>query len=656
MIQVFGAEETQEYEAALTFRDLIVKRWPDVAVDPVHDIRIIAGAKCHGQYPRDVDIILLANLGPGLRYDTFLPFTRRDGRRQSTGSVEVRSLCLAIEVKDHSPDRVRFVGTEVQVLYRDGWKDASEQNFRQVHSVRGYLEQQRVVPPFVTSLLWLRNVPATDLPPRPHQILGAPLTWELILNVVAQDRSPREQDGRWVLDAEGPAGADFARAAEVFTRVLTPTRLDRQRMERINQRGAELSALMNAVGCKLIILRGRGGTGKTMRLLQLASRLSDERDARVLVLTYNRALVADIRRLLTILGIRDDLTGGTIHIQTVHSFLYHVLSELGTLKVGEVDFLAEYDQLKDDALALLEGGALDAADMERLVASDPATFDWDYIFVDEGQDWPRNERDLLLRLFDYKRIVVADGIDQLVRSPVPASWRGNLRRDELLIESLTASLRMKAGLARFVSAVARHLGLLSTVWEPRLELPGGRAIVLDGSYFANRTLHYRLMRDNAEDGNSPVDMLFCVPPRQGSLPAGAPSPVAAILEQWGFLTWDGTREDVRDGYPTDIDQLRIVQYESCRGLEGWITVSLGLDRLYEQKLATAQIAVPGRPGSLHGDPAGAQHEAARWLMIPLTRAMDTLVIQLDRSHSPVRAALEAAAAEYPESVEWITLR
>lgn len=655
MIQVIGADETHEYEAALTLRDLIVQRWPGVADDPAHDIRIVAGAKCHGQSPRDIDIILLASLGPGLRYDTFLPFTARSGRRRSTGPVEVASLCVAIEVKDHPPERVRFAGTHVQVLYRDGWKDASEQNFRQIHSVRGYLEQQRLTPPFVTSLLWLRNVPTTDLPPRPHSILGAPVTWELILNVVAQDLAPRELDGRWVLDAAWSAAADLARAADIFTRVIIPTRLDRLRMERINQRSANLSALLSKIERRLVILRGRGGTGKTMRLLQLASRLSDEQDARVLILTYNRALVADIRRLLTILGIRDDLAGGTIHIQTVHSFLYAVLHDLGLLEVGEADFLADYDRLKDEALAFLEAGTLGPADVAGLASADPGTFDWDYIFVDEGQDWPCNERDLLMSLHGHERIVVADGIDQLVRSAVPASWRDGLTRDQVWVAPLTTSLRMKAGLARFVSATARHLGLLNTGWEPSLELPGGRVIVLEGSYFAERTLHDRLIRDNGEDGNRPVDMLVCVPARPGE-PATTASPsVAAMLERWGFATWDGTRADVRDGYPTAFDQLRIVYYESCRGLEGWIVITLALDRLYEQKLVAARAAAPSAPDALTAH-AAAQREAARWLMIPLTRAMDTLVIQLDQPQSPVRVALAAAAAEYPDAVEWITLR
>jgi hypothetical protein len=254
-------------------------------------------------------------------------------------------------------------------------------------------------------------------------------------------------------------------------------------------------------------------------------------------------------------------------------------------------------------------------------------------------------------------VVVADGVDQLVRGAVPTNWRQRLTASQVQVVALRRSLRMKAGLARFATAMARHLGLLADEWEPNEELPGGRVVVVDGPYLRDRGLHQRLLQQNADDRNAPVDMLFCVPPelvipgRDGD----ARSTPAATFEQWGYQTWDGACDRVRDGYPTDLDQLRIVQYESCRGLEGWIVVNFALDRLYAIK-RTRSVAADGAPAALHGDAADADRYAARWLMIPLTRAMDTLVIQLDLGASPVRAALEATAAECGDYVEWLTTR
>ena len=44
--------------------------------------------------------------------------------------------------------------------------------------------------------------------------------------------------------------------------------------------------------------------------------------------------------------------------------------------------------------------------------------------------------------------------------------------------------------------------------------------------------------------------------------------------------------------------------------------------------------------------------AARWLMIPLTRAIDTLVIQVQSENHIVTKALRQVADERPELIEW----
>jgi hypothetical protein len=181
-------------------------------------------------------------------------------------------------------------------------------------------------------------------------------------------------------------------------------------------------------------------------------------------------------------------------------------------------------------------------------------------------------------------------------------------------------------------------------------------IVVDGPYLRDRALHDALVRRNAEDGNEAVGMLFCVPPAivepevAGHGPRSVP---AVVFAGWGFRTWDGAVPSVRESYPTAIDQLRIVQYESCRGLEGWTVVNLAFDRFYDHKLKEGETLLRGRSAEgMASSALLAQRFAARWLTIPLTRAMDTLVIQLDLGASPVRDAVERASVECGEVVEW----
>ena len=139
-------------------------------------------------------------------------------------------------------------------------------------------------------------------------------------------------------------------------------------------------------------------------------------------------------------------------------------------------------------------------------------------------------------------------------------------------------------------------------------------------------------------------MLLCVPPNMVKQATGAQprSTAAESLESEGFAVWDGVSTMVRDSYPISVAQLRVVQYDSCRGLEGWVVIALGLDDLYLYKRESWQPPL-AEPGSFTDDPEEAHRHASRWLMIPISRAVDTLVLHVQKHSSPVRDALSRAA-------------
>lgn len=653
MIHLFGDQETSEYKAACTLCNLIQQVWLSIADASEHDIRIVAGAKCHGQKIKDIDLLLMASFGKGILYSPFLSFNKYE-QVQRPDSVVVQSLFVSIELKGHSPNNVRFLGTNVDVRYKKRWHDATEQSHEQVFSIKKFIEFHRIKAPHITNLIWLRNVPNTELPSRPHNVIGANANWELFLNVIGQMSPPRKRAGEWVLSASNQDFIDLNSAVELFTKEIQPSRLDRKRMELISKQAFEQEAF-DAAGEKLLILRGRGGTGKTLRLLWLAYRLYEEEDARILLLTYNKALVSDIRRLLTILGIPDDIAARTIQIRTLHSFIREIFDGFGILQEDK-NFLEDYENLKAQALKYINEGVATSEDIDDLKGSN-AAFQWDYVFVDEGQDWPADERDILWKFYPPAQVVVADGVDQFVRSQIYADWKAGVTRSERQISSLKTILRMKAGLVRFVSLFADRLGLMGLEWVANEESPGGRIIIVEGSYFQDRELHDRLLADNKRDGNEPVDMLFCVPPGQVGYQRETKqrqSLAANYFQDWGFPVWDGASQDVRQNYPTEIDQLRIVQYESCRGLEGWTVVNLGLDQFYDNKFNNYIPDSEKEVEYLKGDTSRAHLYASRWLLIPMTRAMDTLVIQIGKKDSPVRDALKFAAEQYADFVEWVS--
>ncbi|WP_205626875.1 hypothetical protein, partial [Pseudoponticoccus marisrubri] len=160
----------------------------------------------------------------------------------------------------------------------------------------------------------------------------------------------------------------------------------------------------------------------------------------------------------------------------------------------------------------------------------------------------------------------------------------------------------------------------------------------------------------AQLGNYPVDLLACVPPslviRDEDNTYSVPG--QTINSEVG-LVWDATAADVRAQFPTDRDALRIVQYDSCRGLEGWTVFNYALDDFYDYKYRKWLNAPQDLGGLFDAQEDLAAAFAAQWTMIPLTRAMDTLVINLSTRTSPLKDALRDVFQQRQDFMEWLKL-
>jgi GTPase SAR1 family protein len=402
---------------------------------------------------------------------------------------------------------------------------------------------------------------------------------------------------------------------------------------------------------KQIVLRGRGGVGKTVILLQMAYRAFDNAGMRSLVLTYNKALVADMRRTMALLGVPRNLARGGIGVETVNSFIARLMGELGIIG-NDDDFLDNYEKHKQSLIDYLRSGAVSSADLKSLIEENADDFAWDVIFVDEGQDWPSDEIETLRTVFTPEQIVVADGVDQYVRDSV-ADWDAGLSRELLRPRRLRRCLRMKANLAHFVADCADALGLENWDLEANPDANGGRIIILEGDISRDTAIFKKLKAEAAELGNYPVDLLACVPPalvaseedESHSIPGRA-------IQQDGGLVWDACSTDVRENYPTDRDALRIVQYDSCRGLEGWTVINYAFDDFYDYKRRQFLSSPPDLGGLFDSAEDLAAAYAAQWAMIPITRAMDTLVINVSKKPSRLKDALRGIFEKRSDFVEW----
>ena len=100
---------------------------------------------------------------------------------------------------------------------------------------------------------------------------------------------------------------------------------------------------------------------------------------------------------------------------------------------------------------------------------------------------------------------------------------------------------------------------------------------------------------------------------------------------------------------------RVYQYDSCRGLEGWCVVCYNFDILYEYK--KQQFLNWLESGKIQIDEMASDEEKAEkltilWLLMPLTRAIDRLVITLSDPNSLMGKKLQELAKCYPDTITW----
>ena len=114
-----------------------------------------------------------------------------------------------------------------------------------------------------------------------------------------------------------------------------------------------------------------------------------------------------------LLGVPRNVENGGI--ETVHAFIGRWMHELGIIQ-SYAGFLEAYEEHKDLLLNYIRSETLAKADIDKVVQRNPDEFLWDLVFIDEGQDWPRNEIEIIRSFYGAERIVVADGVDQLVKS------------------------------------------------------------------------------------------------------------------------------------------------------------------------------------------------------------------------------------------------
>ena len=589
----------------------------------------------YGEPVQDMDIVIFGKLR-----DYYVPVTFQNPQYHPVGThkVSIETFCFVIELKSHDNDGVNVENGIFYVDYNGKPKPINMQSQDQIFSLAHYVEVNSGYSPFVNNFIWFRGLTRDQLNTKTggnrYNAVPSIFSFDELIQIIGDNKCIKFYNDSFHLgDNKQKNYVDYLKKA-LLKNSPKAEGLTRRKIELLGQNNFDNEISQYNVGENLIDLSGLAGTGKTVDLLRLALSISNENTCnRCLILTYNTALVGDIRRLLAFLGVSEKVDSYTVQIQTLHKFFIGLMDMMGIKPKGLIDIDTEYTPYLDQLYDFIVG-LCNEKDIEFLKDENRSKIDWDYIFIDEAQDWKERERDILFKIYGPNRIVVADGINQFMRIGDRISWGKGLENYKEISKNI--GLRQKSNLTNFVQAFAEEFGIKWNLKE-NPESPGGRV------YIVNRYspgLHKRLLKKCKDGDCEPYDLLFFTPPSGVKHDNGDYFEYIDPFRQEGMYFFDGTNKRNRDNYPTDVSLSRLYQYESCRGLEGWCAVCFRFDEIITEKYKEFEKEA-GKTESLALDSKDSiiKKKVYEWALMPLTRPIDTLVIMLKDPDSEVGKVL-----------------
>jgi len=652
MIEIIGFKGSAEYSAAEQIKDAIISQWPDVeySSEDEDNIKIAANTKISGYQVQDIDIVLCGKFSKPKQFKPLKVMKNIRGDKVSTKPIMITNFVVAIEVKEQSNDSVKFVNDQIYVKYTRGgikWKDATDQNVKQLHSLNSYFEDQN------TDLFLRRCLifPSLSHIPAPSALV-ANFDVNQFFSAIGSISPLKMLGGHGLIESGTETNINRALSAPIF-KMLIPTDIDRKRMDRLTGKNLVVDKILAEKDKKFSLISGYGGTGKTVALLKIANKSYQDKRSRTLFLTYNHALASDVKRLMSLMNMPTNSDDGGIAVETSMSFMYRWFSKLNLLEDENLNFEA-YHKLCEEVLDMITGKAITHDDIEEIIKKNNDYFDFDQIFVDEGQDWPLNETLILKYVYQNKTIVVADGIDQLTRGG-KVNWLEGIDKKDIGFYPLKKCLRMKRNLSIFAKEISDDADLGWDI-ETNDNAPGGKIIITKDDYKNHKNFHNQLVEELKTSKNEKVDMLFCVPPSNVlKVDETYSSQIGILLQSWNNDIWDGVNPNARMDFVRNANNLRVVQYASCRGLEGWTVILEAFDTFLELKynerfergLNEEEIS------SFQNIEDVSMKYAFRWGLIPLTRPINTLVINLLDKDSLFGKKIMNIAHQYEDFVEYI---
>jgi len=644
MKKYFGIEGKEENLFILRLMDQLFQEM----TDSEYSVLNICGIQPYTRRSNEIDLLMILKIKSDsthrvVKYD----YPRKnqniikkdDGYSESdipaNQKIFVDALVASIEIKAHSQENIKIEGDDLFVLYKK-WTPVTSKLIKQSQTSKEFLQEKaRAKVHNVIPLIYLPNVNKKELLPSlvgkniQNALLFADSSLDDFIDHALYHSSAFNPNGKkYSVLGETHFDIDSCeQKLEKYYGNLRPGYLEQEKLELIARKFVDKNKQwVGQLQKKLIAFTGVAGTGKTLKLIRTSNDLLNDYMDPVLFLTFNQALARDLERLMQLQRLA---TGGRITVWTIDTFLFKLAHRFKMYEDYDT-FIAENEDDSYEAVRDLVREELKNPEVLRNVKTDLLR-EFTYVAVDEGQDWFQVERDIVLDIFGPRNIILAAGTDQCLRAPRIANWKGDAlqRQCETEIIKSNVSLRLTSNLGYFNNALALSLELNWEV-QPNKELLGGDIYLFES--LSTEVLKVFLREKIEGDSRyAPVDFMIMAAAKTKSLPFQK-------LSELRLEYWDGISNADRKRIP-ELNQIRCVSLESCRGLEGWATLLLDLEYWFwfcinrnRTILGEKEIIDLFESDFLQRNPGPDDFRyLPSWFLIPFTRAKSRMLIQLPSS-------------------------
>ena len=301
------------------------------------------------------------------------------------------------------------------------------------------------------------------------------------------------------------------------------------------------------------------------------------------------------------------------------------------------------------------------------------------VFVDEAHDCTKIERDILMAVFKpHNFAVTSGGKEQLIRTGelLPWSVSSGFNHPSKTFKKENRTFRMKSNVVHLVNFIAKKFNIDINLTPDSTDDTGTLTFDFRPTSEENmKSIVSEFYNKGFLNGYSPYEsLLFLIDSRtdhkgnkekeEDKLVITEDNNIAeskGYRRQWqftealnkndGFFLWNGTGSDKNNlPLPQSLDA-RLIYYESCRGLEAHTVLCFALDQYFHHKSKDDEASLYLLNDMFKTDEERKNAYAITAVLMALTRAIDSLYINIKEEHTLLGKILLEYAALFPEKVK-----